>query len=179
MTAVDRAAGAEPGDSERERDRLKARAWRMSNHEQKSVREVAEELGLSVATAHRWIKQGQAAEVYADLLERQRRRLDMADRFRLYRQMLGEEYRAGGSAGGGKQRAGAGSFRELVPALMQIELAEMKLLRLEMPVEVEHSWRDQHGEAPPAGIVEAILEARAVDEARRQAIERGELYDGP
>lgn len=173
MTGMEPVAGAEPGDSERERARVKAEAWRLHNRENKSVREVADALGLAPATAHRWIKQGQAAEVYADLLQRQYRRLDMADRLRMYRAFLIEEWRAGGS-GGANARAGAGSFRDLVPALMDIEKTEMKLLGLAVPVEVEHKMVQEFGEAPPPFMVEAVEEAKARDDEKRRAIEGGE-----
>lgn len=174
MTGEEPHAGAEPGDSERARAALQAEAWRLYNRENKSVREVADQLGLAPATTHRWIKQGQAAEVYADLLDRQRRRLDMADRLRLYRQVATEEWRQGGSAGAGKQRAGAGSFRDLLPSLISIEKLEMELLGLRMPVEVEHRMVQDHGEAPPPFLVDAVTEANRRDDEKRRAIERGD-----
>lgn len=174
MTGVEPVAGAEPGDSERAAAAVKAEAWRLYNRENKSVREVADQLNLAPATAHRWIKQGQAAEVYADLLQRQHRRLDMADRLRMYRAFLIEEWRQGGSGGAGNNKAGAGSFRDLVPALLDIEKTEMKLLGLSMPVEVEHSFVRDNGEAPPPFMVEAVQEANRRDDEKRRAIEGGE-----
>lgn len=174
MTGVERTAGAEPGDSEREVAELQVKAWRLHNRDNMSVRDVADAMNLSPATAHRWIKKGQAAEVYADLLQRQYRRLDMADRLRVYRAMAIEEYRQGGSAGQGNQKSGAGSFRDLLPALLEIEKVEMRLLGLAMPVQVEHSVAEQHGEAPPAYIVEAAMEAERRDAEKRRAIEQGD-----
>lgn len=173
MTGVDRAAGAEPGDSERAHAERKARAWSLWNHDRKSVQGVATEMGVSKSTAHRWIMEGEAAEVYAGLLDRQRRRVAMADRIRLYAEIALEEWRQGGSAGGNR-KAGAGSFRDLIPHLATLERLEMDLMGLKTPTQVEHSFVEKHGEAPPPFIVDAVQAAKERDAEKRRAIEGGD-----
>jgi predicted DNA-binding protein (UPF0251 family) len=138
-----------------------AEAYRLFNEDGYSSRMVAQRFGISPATAWRWIKQGQSAEVYAELLEQQQRRADAAGRLQFYRQLIVGEY-----------RAGAAGVLDIMPHLLKIEEREAKLLALDKPVTLRHEFGD--AAAPPAEVVAAVSAARA--ERDRRAAELDEEF---
>lgn len=157
MTESGEPAGAQPGDEYAARVELMTRAYEAANgaHPQ-SYRAIAIELGVSLGTVQRLLKEYAATEIYAELLDRQYRRMAAVTRLDTYRQMALEEWHAGGGGRPGK----GGSFRELIPALMMIEKHEAEVLGYKRPIQVDHRLVDEHGEAPDTRIVDAFLAQR-------------------
>lgn len=146
------AAGAQPGDEYAARVELMTRAYEAwTGPRQLSYRAIAVELGVSLGTVQRLLKEYQAAEVYAELLNRQYQRIAAGHRVETYRQLALEEWRQGG---GGRKGA---SFRDLIPGLVSLERLQMDIGGYKQPVQVDHRIVDEHGEAPDVRIVDAFI----------------------
>lgn len=139
-----------------------ARAWEL-HVEGRSVRYIAEALGVAPSTAASYVKQGRGAEQYIDLLDRAEERLRSATRLDLMTAWLADDY-----------RQGRGTAREIVPVLVQVEARRARLLGLDAPTRVAVDA----GPAPevdPATVaaVRAVQQRAAAEE--KQLLERGSL----
>lgn len=102
-------------DGDRSKDALKVRAWELATREKKPLRQVATELGISLASASRYVRQVEQAGEYIDLLDAADTRVGQAVRFRQYVDLLRARIEQGARP------------EQIIPQLMRVEDALAKL----------------------------------------------------
>jgi hypothetical protein len=138
---------------------LKLRAWQMATQEQprKSLRNIAAELGIGLATASRYVQEVEQAGEFIDLLDNAEARVAQAMRFREYIQLL-------------RARIDQGAKAEAVlPVSMRVEDSLAKLHGTYMPAKVAISDDRDAAQVDPE-LLAAVREAQ-----RRAAAERREV----
>ena len=130
---------------------LAAQAYYLSKEEHRSLREIAEELGVSKTTAANLVRDAEEQEPFLDLLDRAVGRRDQAHRLKAYIAIILDEVR-GGRADPLKAIAG----------LAWIENRWAKLAGLDAPAEI-HVSGDNAGVQPN---VDILLALRAYEDRR-------------
>lgn len=128
------------------------------------MRWIAEKMSIPASTAHDWIKQGRAAEVYIDLLDRAEERVRMATRLDFYTSMLMDQWRT-------QMTKEPTQASDIVPILLRIEERRAKLGGLDAPTRV--AVEDGRTPEPDPRTVAAVRAAQ-----QRAAAETRELLEG-
>lgn len=133
------------------------RAWEMSTQQGKSLRTIAAELGISLASASRYVREAEAAGEFVDLLDKREAKVGQALRFREYLDLL-------------KARIDQGAKAELViPVSMRVEDSLAKLHGTYAPTRVAVTDdREEKGLDPET--IAAVREAQRRAAAERQDV---------
>lgn len=103
---------------------LKVRAWELASQRRMSARAIGAELGISHATANRYVREVESMQDYVDLLDRGEARLAQAVRLDRYIRMLEARVEQGLEV------------EKVVPILMKVEDRLGKLHRMDdLPAE--------------------------------------------
>lgn len=141
-----------------QRTTLVVRAWEMSTRDGKSVRVIASELGISRASAARYVREAEQAEGYVDLLDRADARVAQAFRLDEYVTLL-------------RRRIDEGAKAEVViGVLLKVEERLAKLHGTDAPSRVQVENVGQ-AEVKPQ-VIEAIREAQRFTAVERDEIDR-------
>lgn len=137
-----------------QRAELVARAWELAEMGH-SVRYIAEAIGKSPATAHRFVREGRAAAVWVEVLDRSEERARRAMRLDMYTDWLISE----------RQTLG-GLAREYVPILLKLERERAMLTGSDSPTRVSV----QNDPVPPTVDPETVRQVRAMQESKAREV---------